>query len=203
MGVFEHFPYVNFHELNFDWMVAKIKELEDVIGTQIVDIVARAGVAANAEAISDLSDTVDQNAITAHNESQAASNAAASAQNTADTASSGVTALQTLTTKHMYHDPVAGTLNSNIDQIYRMNIVEVNKLVIGTIGFHTTGQISNSETIMNLPLTSNFDGTYDILVDHTGEFTLATCHNNSKRISCNGVIPANSVCFMDIIASVI
>ena len=87
MGVFEQFPYVNFHELNLSWIVNKLKELEDVIGTQIVDIVARAGVAANAQAIQDLSDTVDANAITAHNETVAAqntANAAASAASVAD-----------------------------------------------------------------------------------------------------------------------
>lgn len=27
MGVFEHFPYVNFHEMNLDWILTKIKEL--------------------------------------------------------------------------------------------------------------------------------------------------------------------------------
>lgn len=86
MGVFEHFPYVNFHELNFSWVIAKIKELEDVIGTQIVDIVARAGVAANTQAIQDLTTTVTNNATTAHNESQTALNAANAAQSDATTA---------------------------------------------------------------------------------------------------------------------
>lgn len=28
MGVFENLPYTNFHELNLDWIVKKIKELE-------------------------------------------------------------------------------------------------------------------------------------------------------------------------------
>ena len=98
MGVFEHFPYVNFHELNLSWIINKLKELEDVIGSQIVDIVARAGVAANAQAIQDLDtelsgvesdlttlgNTVTANATTAHNESQAALNAANAAQATAD-----------------------------------------------------------------------------------------------------------------------
>ena len=26
MGIFEHFPYVNFHELNLDWLIAQVKE---------------------------------------------------------------------------------------------------------------------------------------------------------------------------------
>lgn len=86
MGVFENFPYVNFHELNFAWMIAKIKELEDIIGTQIVDIVARAGVAANTQAINDLSTIVTNNATTAHNESLAAQNTANSALSIANTA---------------------------------------------------------------------------------------------------------------------
>lgn len=28
MGLFEHFPYANFHELNLDWILQKIKELD-------------------------------------------------------------------------------------------------------------------------------------------------------------------------------
>jgi hypothetical protein len=29
MGVFEHFPYANFHELNAEWLIKKMKELLD------------------------------------------------------------------------------------------------------------------------------------------------------------------------------
>ena len=29
MGLFEHFPYTNFHRLNFDWLVGKVKNLLD------------------------------------------------------------------------------------------------------------------------------------------------------------------------------
>lgn len=102
MGVFEHFPYVNFHELNLSWIVNKIKELEDVIATQIVDVVARAGVAANTQAIQNLSNTVTANATTAHNEAMAAQNAAivadgkaVAAQNDATAAGTTATAAQT------------------------------------------------------------------------------------------------------------
>lgn len=28
MGFFDQFPYTNFHDLNLDWMIEKIKELE-------------------------------------------------------------------------------------------------------------------------------------------------------------------------------
>lgn len=99
MGVFEHFPYVNFHQLNFDWMVRKIKELEDIVGTQIVDIVARAGVAANTQAINDLTATVNANAITAHNEALAASNAASVADGKAVTAQTTADNINTFLTK--------------------------------------------------------------------------------------------------------
>ena len=58
MGVFEHFPYTNFHQLNLDWIIRELEELKDVIGTQVVDIVARAGVAQNAEDIQNLTTTV-------------------------------------------------------------------------------------------------------------------------------------------------
>lgn len=29
MGMFEHFPYTNFHDLNLDWLLKKVKEIED------------------------------------------------------------------------------------------------------------------------------------------------------------------------------
>ena len=28
MGAFEHFPYVNYHDLNLDWILKKVEELE-------------------------------------------------------------------------------------------------------------------------------------------------------------------------------
>ena len=31
MGLFEQFPYSNFHELNLDWILQKIKELEEKV----------------------------------------------------------------------------------------------------------------------------------------------------------------------------
>lgn len=31
MGLFEHFPYANFHELNLDWILQKIKELDEKV----------------------------------------------------------------------------------------------------------------------------------------------------------------------------
>ena len=30
MGLFEQFPYANFHELNLDWILKKIKELNEM-----------------------------------------------------------------------------------------------------------------------------------------------------------------------------
>lgn len=31
MGLFEHFPYSNYHELNLDWILSKVKELQENI----------------------------------------------------------------------------------------------------------------------------------------------------------------------------
>ena len=31
MGLFEQFPYTNFHDLNLDWIIAKIKELDEKV----------------------------------------------------------------------------------------------------------------------------------------------------------------------------
>lgn len=89
MGVFEHFPYVNFHELNLDWIVRRLKDVEQ---NTTVDTVARAGVTQNAQDISDLTTTVTNNATTAHNEALAAQNTATNAYNTATSASNTATA---------------------------------------------------------------------------------------------------------------
>lgn len=35
MGIFEHFPYTNFHELNLDWLLRKMKELENTVAEAI------------------------------------------------------------------------------------------------------------------------------------------------------------------------
>lgn len=113
MGVFEQFPYVNFHELNLSWIINKLKELEDIIGTQIVDVVARAGVAANTQAIQNLSQTVTQNATTAHNESQAAANAASAAQNTADGAVTSITNIDTVVLKD--NAVIGDPIQTNVD----------------------------------------------------------------------------------------
>ena len=88
MGVFEHFPYTNFHELNLDWIVERLKYIEE---HTTVDTVARAGVAQNAQDISDLQTTVTNNETTAHNEALAAQNTATNALNTAYSASGTAT----------------------------------------------------------------------------------------------------------------
>ena len=35
MGVFEHFPYTNFHDLNLDWILRIIKELDTEVNSFI------------------------------------------------------------------------------------------------------------------------------------------------------------------------
>lgn len=42
MGAFEQFPYTNFHELNLDWIIKKVKQFQnsiDNINGQITEIV--------------------------------------------------------------------------------------------------------------------------------------------------------------------
>lgn len=38
MGAFEQFPYTNFHELNLDWIIEKIKEFKNEIDNIDVNI---------------------------------------------------------------------------------------------------------------------------------------------------------------------
>lgn len=33
MGLYEHFPYSNYHELNLDWLLSKVKEIQSSIDT--------------------------------------------------------------------------------------------------------------------------------------------------------------------------
>lgn len=42
MGLYEHFPYTNFHELNLDWMLAKIKSIEAALGNLDPDSIKEA-----------------------------------------------------------------------------------------------------------------------------------------------------------------
>lgn len=37
MGVFEQFPYTNFHDLNLDWIVSKIKEFESTMDAIVAE----------------------------------------------------------------------------------------------------------------------------------------------------------------------
>lgn len=86
MGVFENFPYTNFHELNFDWILNKIRELENIIETHIIDPVARALATQNAQDISNLTTTVTNLSNTVSSNKTLAHNEATAAQTTADNA---------------------------------------------------------------------------------------------------------------------
>ena len=154
MGVFEHFPYVNYHELNLSWILRKLKELEDVIGTQIVDLVARAGVAENAQAISDLTETVETNATTAHNEAAAAqstansaANAASAAQTSANTANAGVTAINTALTPTSESDAFQ-IANANITNLERSGIRKYGKVCVGDLTFTVGTTITENTAVL-------------------------------------------------------
>lgn len=137
MGVFEHFPYVNYHELNLSWILRKLKELEDVIGTQIVDLVARSGVAENAQAISDLTETVETNATTAHNEASAAAEAAATADGKA------VAAQTTANTANTKADTaIANTTNTVLTGSNAINLsAQFSSVEIGQVSLYRNGKI--------------------------------------------------------------
>lgn len=170
MGVFEHFPYVNFHQLNFDWMVRKIKELEDIVGTQIVDIVARAGVAANTQAINDLTATVNANAITAHNEALAASNAASVADGKAVTAQTTADNINTFLTK----STTTPTYEPNITPEW-MSVIKSGNVVCISFSISSSTQWVNgwntlftiSDTEFQPTLNYEFDG-----VDNSNDSSL-------------------------------
>lgn len=202
MGVFEHFPYVNFHELNFSWMIAKIKELEDVIGSQIVDIVARAGVAANAQAIQDLTTTVEDNAVTAHNEAQAAQTTAntavtnaATAQTAANTAQNGVNTLNTrLTRANGVLTPEATISNIDGDWSKFGSMVSVTYVIV-----NGSADLPGGTSLIGTGLPTPYYRPYqfDASVYIDGSFTKSVrCmidYDGSLKLWYGGSLPANAV----------
>lgn len=40
MGVFNNFPYTNIHELNLDWIIKKVKELDDEVNEKLDSIIS-------------------------------------------------------------------------------------------------------------------------------------------------------------------
>ena len=39
MPVFENFPYTNFHDLNLDWILNKVKELDEKVNGDFVAVI--------------------------------------------------------------------------------------------------------------------------------------------------------------------
>lgn len=156
MGVFEQFPYTNLHELNIDWILSKMKELEAMAEQHVIDTVARAGVAQNAQDIADLQTEVTNNATTAHNEALAAQNtantantAAANAQNTANTANNTANAANAaITTLNGYFERFSFELAAGGSDSYFIG----DKLTPGQVGiFVATARgyaINNTSCIM-------------------------------------------------------
>jgi hypothetical protein len=60
MNLFEHFPYTNFHDLNLDWLLKKVKELVDKVaelGNKITDLISDNN--KNSNAINDIYQTLE------------------------------------------------------------------------------------------------------------------------------------------------
>ena len=152
MGVFEYWPYVNFHELNLSWILKELKDLEDIVGSQIVDVVARAGVAANTQAISDLTTVVNNNAITAHNEAQAAANTASTASTTATNAANTANAASTTATN-----------TANALLVSRKVIISIGDM--GNLSANDHGYLPVSFTVPDGYKTT---GLYSVVLGHPG-----------------------------------
>ena len=39
MGVFNNFPYTNIHELNLDWIIKKVKELDSKVNEDLESVI--------------------------------------------------------------------------------------------------------------------------------------------------------------------
>ena len=195
MGVFEHFPYVNFHELNLSWIVNKLKELEDAISQQVVDLVARAGVAANAQAISNLSTTVTNNATTAHNEALAAQNTANNAVNTANSASSTAT---TASNTASAASTAAATAQAGVDAIgTKSTLVDNTVPVPATLGYTGVSFTVLKKSIVRAALYYTNSSPQEILITDTAsgninvyaETVAPTNHGTANiYISCESVL---------------
>ena len=84
MGLFEHWPYVNFHELNLDWLVKKIPEVFEARDE------AQASAEAAASSAESSQGSADQAAASAASAGLSAEAAAASAESAADDAQSTI-----------------------------------------------------------------------------------------------------------------
>ena len=76
---FNRYPYTDFHELNLDWIISKIKEIKD-------SVIAAAG---SAEAAADSAEAAADSAEAAAGSAEAAAGSAETAQNLADRFTSG------------------------------------------------------------------------------------------------------------------
>lgn len=41
MALFDNFPYANFHEMNLDWIIAKVKELDSEFNETLEDSIVQ------------------------------------------------------------------------------------------------------------------------------------------------------------------
>lgn len=104
MGLFEHWPYVNFHDMNLDWVIKKIKNVETAEANSQASAEASADSAAASQLSADAAlasqEAAHQSELNAgqseENAAQSAENAAESAQDAADTVSNTVSQINLL-----------------------------------------------------------------------------------------------------------
>lgn len=129
MGIFEHFPYSNFHNLNLDKILERTQEAEEAVAAS----------AAAAEAAAEDAATADANATLALNTANAANNTATNAKNTADAANSAINSLRTeLTPTVVTSADLFDVDNSTVD-ITTVNAYKFGKLLIFAAIFESHG----------------------------------------------------------------
>lgn len=107
MGLFEHFPYTNYHDLNLDKILERTKEAEEAVAASEAAVLAAAAdmAAADAKATLALStaNTASNNATTALNTANTADGNATTALNTANTAAGNASTALTNSTNALHY----------------------------------------------------------------------------------------------------
>lgn len=137
MGLFEHFPYTNYHDLNLDKILERTAEAEQAAAESAADAQEAASDAAAAEAKATL----------ALNTANSASSAASNAVNTANAASSAINNLRTeLTPTVVTSSDLFDADNSTVD-ITTVNAYKLGKLLIFAAVFESHG--TTAKLILN------------------------------------------------------
>ena len=88
------------------------------------------------------------------------------------------------------------TKHANIDEVYRISISTVAKIVVGSFAFHTSAIIATGSNLFNVTsLPSEFDATYDFIMQAGGAIYMGNTVAGYKYLRANSSIPSGATVF--------